>query len=190
MDAFLNTITTSTLLTAIAGILILLLGRRLFWLFVGVLGFLWGMNLATQYLAGQPDWTIIVIGLLAGLIGALLAIVFQRIGVAIGGFFAGSYLANYLMVLLGVDLGQFQAIVAILAGILGAIILFLLFDWALIVISSLIGASMITPLVTTDAQVQMILFAGLVVVGILVQAGLMARYPTTRRTYYRRRTRA
>jgi MFS family permease len=190
MDNLLNTITTSTLLTVIAGFLILLLGRRLFWLFVGVLGFIWGMNLATQYLVGQSQWVVIVIGLVAGLIGAVLAIVFQRVAVAIAGFFAGFYLAGYLMTFFGVDMGQFALVIQIIGGIIGAVLLFVLFDWALIVISSLIGASLIAPVFTPDSQIQMVVFLILVVIGIIVQAGIMARYPTTRRTYYRRRVRS
>lgn len=190
MTNLLNTITTSTLLSVIAGFLILLLGRRLFWLFVGVLGFIWGMNMATQYLVGQSQWVVIVIGLIAGLIGAVLAVVFQRVAVAIAGFFAGFYLAGYLMTFFGMNMGQFSLLIQIIGGIIGAVLLFVLFDWALIVISSLLGASLIAPAFTADPQLQMILFLLLVVVGIIAQAGIMARYPATRRTVYRRRVRS
>lgn len=170
------------ILTVIAGILLLLLGRQLFWLFVGIVGFIVGMNLAAQYLAGQSDWVIIVVGLVAGVIGAILAVLFQRIAVAVAGFLAGSYLAAYLLASLGVDLGQFEGIVTIIAGILGAILVFLLFDWALILLSSLLGSSLIVPALTADSQLQLILFLVLAVVGILVQAGMLRRWPARRTT--------
>jgi Domain of unknown function (DUF4203) len=166
------------ILTVIAGILLLILGRHLFWLFVGIVGFIAGMNLATQYLTGQSDWVIIVVGLVAGLIGAILAVLFQRIAVAVAGFLAGSYLAAYLMASLGVDMAQFEGIVTIIAGILGAILVFVLFDWALILLSSLVGSSLIVPALTADPQLQLVLFLVLAVFGILVQAGMLKRWPS------------
>jgi hypothetical protein len=166
------------ILTVIAGILLLLLGRHLFWLFVGIIGFIAGMNLATQYLTALPDWVIIVVGLVAGLIGAVLAVLFQRIAVAVAGFLAGSYLAAYLMASLGVDMAQFEGIVTIIAGILGAILVFVLFDWALILLSSLVGSSLIVPALTADSQLQLVLFLVLAVFGILVQAGMLKRWPS------------
>jgi hypothetical protein len=170
------------ILTIIAGILLLLLGRHLFWLFVGIIGFIAGMNLATQYLVGQSDWVIIVVGLVAGVIGAVLAILFQRVAVAVAGFLAGSYLAAYLLTSLNVDMAQFEGIVTIIAGVLGAVLVFLLFDWALILLSSLVGSSLIVPVLTTDQQLQLILFLVLALVGILVQAGTLKRWPTRRVT--------
>jgi hypothetical protein len=166
--------------TVIAGVLLLLLGRHLFWLFVGIIGFIAGMNLAAQYLAGQSDWVIIVVGLVAGLIGALLAVFFQRIAVAVAGFLAGSYLTAYLLASLGVDMAQFEGIVTIIGGILGAILVFVLFDWALILLSSLVGSSLIVPVLTADPQLQLILFIVLAVIGILVQAGMLRRWPERR----------
>jgi hypothetical protein len=170
------------ILTIAAGILLMLLGRHLFWFFVGIIGFIAGMNLATQYLAGQFEWVIIVVGLVAGLIGAVLAVFFQRIAVAVAGFLAGSYLAAYLMSSLGVDMAHFEGIVTIIAGILGAILVFVLFDWALILLSSLVGSSLIVPVLIFGSQLQLVFFVVLALVGILVQAGVLRRWPANRAT--------
>lgn len=170
-----------------AGILLLFLGRRLFWLFVAVIGFIVGFNLAVQNLAAESTWVAIVIGLVAGLIGAVLAVLFQRAAVALAGFLAGSYLAGYLLAALGVDLAGFAWLVSLVGGIIGAILVFVLFDWALIVLSSLVGASLIAPLVTPESTAQTLVFVLLALIGIVVQAGLMRRYPgTVRRANYRR----
>lgn len=173
------------ILYVVIGILLLLLGRRLFWLFVGVVGFITGMNLATQYLAGESTWIILVAGLVAGLIGAVLAVLFQRIAVALAGFLAGSYLATYLLATLGVDMGQFAWIVSIIGGIIGAVLVFVLFDWALILLSSLVGASLVAPALTPEPQAQTVLFVVLAVIGVVVQAGLLWREPAGRRTVRR-----
>jgi uncharacterized membrane protein YeaQ/YmgE (transglycosylase-associated protein family) len=174
-----------TIINVLAGFLILLLGRRLFWLFVAVLGFIVGMNLALQYFGPESTWVAIVVGLVAGLIGAALAVLFQRAAVGIAGFLAGSYLAGWLLTTLWVDLGQFEWLVSLVGGIIGAVLFFVLFDWALIVLSSLIGASLIAPAVTVDGSLQGLIFVLLAVIGIAVQAGLMRRYPS--RPYRRRR---
>jgi hypothetical protein len=157
------------------GFFLLLLGRRLFWVFVAVIGFLWGMALAAQWMANESQWVMIVVGLIAGLIGAALAMLFQRIAIGVAGFLAGSYLAAYLLPLLWVDPGQFTWSLSIIAGIIGAVLFFVIFDWALIVLSSLIGASMIGQAATPDPQNQMLIFLILLVIGIFVQAGMLRR---------------
>jgi len=53
----------------VLGIILLLFGRKLFWFFVGVIGFLTGVLLATHYLQGQPEWVILIIALIAGVLG-------------------------------------------------------------------------------------------------------------------------
>jgi hypothetical protein len=172
------------IVTIILGIIVLLFGRRLFWLFVGVVGFLFGMNLAAQYMAGQNEWIIIAAGLVAGLIGAVLAVIFQRIAVAIAGFLAGAYLATFLLASLGVDMGAFEWVIWIIGGAIGGTLVFALFDWALIVLSSLVGASMVAPALALDPPFHTLLFLLLAVVGIVFQAGLWGR-----RSGYRRRRR-
>ncbi|RPI22892.1 MAG: TMEM198/TM7SF3 family protein [Chloroflexota bacterium] len=176
-------------LNILVGILLLLLGRRLFWLFVGALGFITGLNLATQFLQGQPQWVIIVVALVAGLLGAVIAIVFQRVAVAIAGFLAGGNFVWYALSILQVDLGDLSWLAYIVGGIIGAVLLFVLFDWALIILSSLTGAGLIAQAVPADDTARVVLFAVLTIIGIIVQAGLARRYPDEmpRRTYTRRR---
>jgi hypothetical protein len=78
------------LLVLLAGIALLLAGRRLFWLFVGVVGFFAGLRFALQVLGPRADlrW---IVALAAGLLGIVLAIALQRLAVALAGFFVGGY---------------------------------------------------------------------------------------------------
>ena len=55
------------------GVLLLVFGRKLFWLFVGV-GFLWGFQIASQLLPANSQIAILAAALVLGLIGAVLAI--------------------------------------------------------------------------------------------------------------------
>ena len=58
---------------------------------------------------------------------------------------------------------------------IGAILLLLLFDWALIVVSSLIGAHLIQSTIVLPPSGSTILFIGLVILGVLVQAASLRR---------------
>ena len=59
----------------VGGLLGVFLGRRLFWLFAAITGFLVGYNLTNTipFMAGWPDWGRIVAGVALGLILAGLA---------------------------------------------------------------------------------------------------------------------
>jgi len=67
-------------------------------------------------------------------------------------------------------------------GIIGAVLLFVLFDWGLIVLSSISGASLIVHNIAIQKQVLSLLFVVLVIVGILIQAEMMrwSRAPARR----------
>ncbi|HVQ21300.1 MAG TPA: hypothetical protein VMS23_09670, partial [Terrimicrobiaceae bacterium] len=45
----------------LAGSALLLFGRRLFWLFVGVVGFIGGMRLGTEAFQGKPELVVLLI---------------------------------------------------------------------------------------------------------------------------------
>lgn len=122
------------------GLVILFTGRRLFWLFVCVAGFAAGLQAAPLLLGPQPFWMVWGLGLVCGLIGALLAFFFQHVAIAVGGFLAGVTVSIHLLPITRADTA---ALVSIGCGIAGAVALFMVFDWAMIVLSALIGAALI-----------------------------------------------
>lgn len=152
----------------VAGAVLLLLGRKLFWLFVAIAGFYLGFELARAFAAGEPAWLVWVIAIGAGLIGAVLAMLLQRVGFALGGFYAGGYIA-----LLAVERfapGATGVPAFILGGVIGAVLAALLMDWAIIVLSCLLGAALIVPVLGLQPLGSTLAYAGLVAVGIIVQA--------------------
>jgi hypothetical protein len=165
-----------TIVNLLLGIVLLLLGRKLFWLFVGVAGFLVGLEIAGRFVAG-PQGTRLLIAIAAGILGALIAIFLQKAAIAIAGFVIGGYITVELLrafalfpkALAGVQ-GTAFSVPYIVGGIIGALLLFVLFDWGLILLSSLSGASLIVHSTTFQSHALPLLFAVLVVVGILVQA--------------------
>jgi hypothetical protein len=151
------------------GILLLAFGRRLFWFFVGAVGFVSGFELARQLLAQQPYAVILGLGLLCGLAGILLAIFFQRLAVGLGGFAAGGLSACYLAAALGLQTALLPAI-WFAGGIIGAVLLYLTFDWTLIVLSSFAGASLIMPSIHWPPLSEALLYGVLIVLGVGFQA--------------------
>ena len=160
----------------LVGIALLFLGRKAFWLFVGGVGFVLGMYVATQVVHAPRGWMVLVIALAAGGIGALLALVLQQIAVGLAAFVAGGYVAWNLVDMLGWELGRRSLgawepwLVFIVGGVLFAVLIGALFEWALIVLSSITGATLITQSVGIEAGVQALVFAVLVAAGIVVQA--------------------
>ena len=160
------------------GAALLLFGRRLFWLFVGGVGFLVGFNLASQALQGQPQWVILLTALGVGLVAAILSIFLERIVVAIAGFFAGGYfLSSLAAAILHNNQPAVFWIAFAVGGVLGAILTTMLLDPALILLSSLAGATAITQNVPLQPAGQGILFVVLLVFGIIIQG---VQYSRTR----------
>jgi hypothetical protein len=153
------------------GAVLLLFGRRLFWLFVGCIGFIVGFDLAQDLFPGQSQLLIFLIAAGVGVLGAIAAIFLQRLVVGIAGFFAGGY---FLSAVAGASLHTHQQaiqwIAYVIGGILGAILTMILLNPALIVLSALAGATAISQNVPLSESNKGILFAVLVVVGIIVQA--------------------
>jgi len=153
------------------GLLLLALGRRLFWLFVGCIGFVVGSNYSIALWGLQADWVILVIALFAGFVGALLAIFFQGLAIGLSGFFAGGYIAIVLMNMSGFGPNElFWIIYLIGGGIIGAVLVAVLFGWALILLSSIIGAALIVQTLSINPPTNIFIF--LFIIGFLFQTRL------------------
>jgi hypothetical protein len=180
--------TISAILTLVLGIVLLLFGRRAFWLFVAVVGFIAGLTFATQFMSGQPELIILLIGIVAGVIGAFLGIILEWLAVLIAGFLAGGYLAITLVTTLSLTLSIGHIAIYIIGGIVGLILVAALFDWAIILLSVLLGAEIIMPFLGTPASAYWLVFLGLLIVGILVQVGIWHRRYPVQRTWGRRQS--
>lgn len=159
------------------GLVLLFFGRKLFWVFVGVFGFLAGMQLASRVAQGQPELILLLIAIAFGIVGAVLAIVLQRVAVAIAGWFAGGYLAVRFAAVMGWDTESLRWIAFLVGAILAAIIVSLLFDWALIFLSALTGAIIVTDVLSWGQTIELILASVLFVLGVLAQARIFQTRP-------------
>ena len=157
------------------GIAVLLFGRRLFWLLVAAVGFAAGVELAPWLVHEPSSVLVITAALVLGFIGALLALFLQKIAIGIVGFIAGGRLAVAIITAFVVQQQTTFALTFLIGGIVGALVFLLLFDWALIVLSSLVGAYMITGAITLPQTGATIVFIVLTIIGIVVQTRLSRR---------------
>jgi len=156
------------------GLVLLVCGRRLYWLFVAGIGFLTGLALAPDLLPGRPEWLILLAALVAAIVGAVVAIVAQRLTIWLIGFVAGGGIGLLLLRALGIG-GDAQGWIAyLIAGVIGLVLMLALFEWALILLSSLAGANLIVAGVVArfplPQAIALVLLIGLVLIGVVVQA--------------------
>jgi len=169
-----------TLINILIGIFLLTLGRKLFWLFVGFIGFAVGFHYASSVLNLQSQVLLIGLAALTGIVGAVLAVFFQKIAVGLAGFAGGGYIALNLINLLGVRLDQLIWLPYLVGGFIGMLLLFFIFDWALIVISSLTGATVIVQAVMLSSGLKQIVYVALVIMGIVIQTFWYRKSPSVR----------
>ena len=163
------------IISVIVGVAILFFGRKLFWLFVAALGFAVGLEIAAYFMKEPPQWMMLLVGLGCGVIGALLAILLQKLAIAIAGFIAGGRIAWALAAAFFVEHAHYRGLTFVIGGILGALLLLALFDWVLILLSSIEGAHLIGNGITLPEKGAMILFIALAVIGVIVQGSMLRR---------------
>lgn len=154
------------------GAVLLILGRKLFWLFVAAVGFAAGWTVASDLLHVQPEWLALVLALAAGAIGALLATFVQKMAIGLAGFLAGAFLATGLVAMINIPAAPWAWVALVVGGVLGAILLGAAFDWALIGLSSLAGAMLIANALDLSSTLHVLVLIGLFGLGVIVQVSL------------------
>jgi hypothetical protein len=154
---------------AIFGIALLFLGRQLYWLVVGSVGFILGLQFAPIIVPG-PYWLTLLIALGAGIIGAFLVITIQKITLGLIGFLAGGYIILSLSNLVHLNTGQYTWLPFLIGGFLGVFLQIALYDWTLIFLSSFLGIIYIVDAFNLSTPGGYLLATGLFVIGILIQA--------------------
>ncbi|MBN2412229.1 hypothetical protein JXQ31_11100 [candidate division KSB1 bacterium] len=153
----------------LAGLILLFMGRKFFWLFVGLVGFASGFYTAQYVFAFNNLLVTLILSIGLGLLGALMAIFVQRIAVFFSGFMAGWYFTRSFLIFAGLSALPFLWLVALAGGIIGAVLLSMAFDYALIVLSAAVGALAIihSNFLLTDSNI--FIFIVLFFIGLIFQ---------------------
>lgn len=156
------------ILGALLGAVLLLFGRRLFWFFVAVAGFVAGRQFAGEMLGPESAQMAWLIGLAGGVVGAIAGIFLQKLAIAAAGFLVGGYLTLELLRMSGV-IGPVGWIGFVAGGLVGAILMAVLFRWTLIVLSAVLGAALVAQALPLTHTFRTACFLVLAAVGVLVQ---------------------
>lgn len=133
----------------LAGLVLVFLGAALSIYAVALVGFLLGAGgayvvaptlLGAVGSSGLVGFAIVLA--VGGLLGAALAYVALSVATSVPSFVVGAYLGLYVLTPLFTDGGLIRYLVAVLAGIVGAALGFTLTRFALMVVTSFIGAAL------------------------------------------------
>ena len=163
------------ILSAVIGAVVLLFGRQLFWLCVAAIGFAAGATLASHVVSEPTPLLQLTLAIFLGFIGALLALFLQKLAIGLVGFIAGGRFAVGLAATFVAQYASHYWLTFIIGGLIGTVLLLMLFDWTLIFASSLIGAHLITSAISLPPTGEILLFSALVLFGVLVQAASAGR---------------
>jgi hypothetical protein len=167
-------------LEVILGSSLLLAGRRLFWLLLGAIGFAVGVETARRFLHGSDLLTLVAaIGL--GILFALLAVFIESIAIGLAGFVGGGYVLVTLANMFGLQGRAADLTAFVIGGIIGVALVVVLFDWALISISSLAGSAMVVGGLGLSPGIRGPAYLGLLLLGVLVQGFSLRRQAARRR---------
>jgi len=158
----------------IFGAALLLLGRKLFWLFIAVAGFYFGLMIAGRFL-GNFEGAAVPIAVILAIGGAVLGLFIQRLALSAAGFLIGGYLSLTLLAPETMEVGWSMAVLFIGGGLVGALLATLVFDWALVILTAFTGTLMIIKSLPFQPPMLTLLFAVLFLIGMAMQLGLLGQ---------------
>ena len=153
----------------IAGIL-LFLGRELNFLFAAAMAGLIGLRLTPLLPPQWPGWSDYAFISALAILAAAITLINERVGYFLSGFLAGGYflVEYYEPGVLTLPLLPF-----IVGAVIGSLIIGIFTEWALMIVSCLIGAYYVTNLFTLSPTAEILVGSGLFIIGALTQVILM-----------------
>jgi hypothetical protein len=155
-----------TTIRGILGLIFLFLGRELSFVFAGGIAALFGFRLAPLLPAAWPGWAdyAFIIGL--AVLFAGLSLINDRVGYILSGFLGGGYVMSEYFApgVAGIPILPFIA-----GSGIGALIMAFFNEWAMMIISSLIGAFFVVDLFRLRPELEMMISGGLFMLGALAQ---------------------
>jgi hypothetical protein len=155
-------------LWVVAGLLLLFLGRQLYTALIGLVGFFVVYGIPPDLLSLTSEIRLLMaVGV--GVLAALLAFIVRKVAVALAGAMLGAGAALWAISFYGAQWDTLWWIVIAAAAVLGAWVLRVVFETALIVVSSFIGALLIMAAVGLEGLPAHAGVVLLIVVGVAFQ---------------------
>jgi len=163
----LEIISSEIALTILLGLALLMAGRRLFWLCLGGLGFLFGIETAGSVV--DDPRLVWLVAILLGLLGAAVAIFLQKVAVLVGGLAIGGYLTLWAVEIWHLPVGDMVWLLVIAGAVVCSLLALWLFEIALVLLSSLAGAVLVADASGLADGPATLFFAALALFGIVFQ---------------------
>ncbi len=155
-----------SLIRGAAGVMILLLGRELSFLFSAAMAAFLGLRLTPFLPSAWPSWSDTAFVITIGVIAAILTLINKQAGFYVSGFFIGGFVLTEYYAPNSLTLPLLPFFVG---SVLGAIIIGLLTEWGMILVATLIGTYIIYPILPLVGPAKILVSAGIFVVGALIQ---------------------
>jgi len=149
----------------IAGIL-LFLGREVNFLFAAATAAFIGLRLTPLLPPQWPWWSDYAFMAVLAIVAAAITLANDRVGYFLSGFLAGGY---FLMEYYQPNVLTFPLLPFILGGVFGTLIIGFFTEWALVIVTCLIGAYYVTNLFRLSYTAQLLVGSGLFIIGALTQ---------------------
>jgi hypothetical protein len=164
-----------TAVSLIAGLLLLLAGRKLIWLFVGLLAFAVSVGFLGRFFPNLEPNTLLLVSVVLGALGAVAAVALAKAAVWVGGFLGGGYVGMIVWEMLFPASAALPWVALVLGGILGILLARFLFESILIVGSSAAGAALLVQTLGAKEVPGLLLLILLAVIGVVVQGRFLRR---------------
>lgn len=151
---------------AAAGVIILLLGRELSFLFSAAMAAFIGTRLTYLLPFTWPAWSDLAFIAVLAILAALLTLNNKNTGYYVCGFLVGGFAFSEYF---APGASTLPLLPFIVGSVLGAVIVGLLGEWAMIVVACLIGAYLIYGILPLRGMAKTLAIAGIFIVGALAQ---------------------
>lgn len=163
---------TVTLVSLIAGLVLLIAGRKAFWVFLGLAAFAVTVVFVQRYLPNLDERTLLVVALVVGGIAAAAAVALAKAIVWVGGFLGGGYIGVVVWEMLMPSASGFPWVAFVIGGLIGMVLMKLLFESLLVLGSSAVGAALLVHVLRAEGTLGLFLLIVLTVIGVIIQRRL------------------
>lgn len=160
------------------GFLMLLIGRKLPWIYVGGIAFIVGDFVARQnYFPIDPGTDLLIFTLASMVLGVILGLYLEGPSVILATLIGGAYLITTLPVLMAWDTSWLTWQWAVGTGFVSLLLLLLWHDFTLIVLSTFVGTILVTEVISLAVLSRDTVFLLFLILGFIVQV-LIWQYET------------
>ncbi len=163
----------NTILIVLLGFVLLFAGSQLYWLFVAVASLLAGGILQGQALQWATQIVTLSDTLKYSFLGVIFAVTAKPLAVLVAAFVSGGYLTYSFPQMLGVNLSGYTWMYFFIGGIVFVALLFFLYSYGLIFLTSTLGAILILQHISIVQFDKSIWLAVLMILGIVSQLLLL-----------------